>query len=69
MIEVGQQVRFDAFKEYSGFCSTLHDREAHGVVVYINHPHKWFTVEFGNPKQRTAFKFSQIGKDVTLCGH
>lgn len=34
-----------------------------GTVIYINHPHSWFMVEYvtnGGAKVREAFKFSQV---------
>lgn len=68
--EVGQKVRFDPFKEITGFASEDHrNNPVTGIVVMVNEPHKWFSVEYGNPKMRTSFKFSQIGKDVLICGH
>lgn len=41
-----------------------------GTVVYINYQHKYFAVEYdcGSTKQRESFKFSEIGKAVTVCG-
>ena len=69
MIKVGQKVRFDPFKELKGFGAEDHRGEfVTGTVVMVNEPHKWFSVEYGDPKQRTSFKFSQIGKDVLICG-
>lgn len=69
MIKVGQKVRFDPFKEITGFASK--DNRGcivTGTVVMVNYPHKWFSVEYGNPKARTSFKFCDIGKDVNVCG-
>ena len=71
MIEVGQKVRFDPFKEITGFASEDNrGRSVTGTVVMVSVPHKWFSVDFSinGVKQRTSFKFSQIGKDVLICG-
>ena len=69
-VEVGQKVRFDPFKETTGFASEDHrNNPVTGTVVMINEPHQWFSVEYGNPKMRTSFKFCQIGKDVLICGN
>ena len=71
MIEVGQKVRFDPFIEITGFASADNrGRYVTGTVVMVNHDHRWFSVDFSinGVKQRTSFKFSQIGKDVLICG-
>lgn len=68
MIEVGQKVSFDPFEFLTGFgASNNRGKFVMGTVVMVNEPHKWFSVEYGNPKQRTSFKFCQIGVDVMLC--
>lgn len=56
MIEIGQKVRFDSIRDNKSFgcCKNLSD----GVVTYINAPHRWFLVEYGNqPVIRTSFSF------------
>ena len=69
MITVGDRVKFDPFEEITGFASEcIKGKLVTGTVVYINHEHKWFSVEYGKPKLRTSFKFWQIGKDVKVCG-
>ena len=66
MIEVGQKVRFEPFKEMTGFASDLNRGSvATGAVVMVNEQNKWFSVAYGN--QRTSFKFSQVGTDVKPC--
>ena len=70
MIRVGQKVRFDPFKEIAGFGSNDNrGKPVTGTVVMVNVPHKWFSVEYGNPKARASFKFCDIGKVVNICGH
>ncbi len=71
LIEVGQKVRFDPFTEITGFASDSNrGNKVTGTVVMVNELHKWFSVEYscGGVKQRTSFKFSQIGEDVWICG-
>ena len=71
MIKVGQKVCFDPFDEITGFASEdSRGKTATGTVVMVCEPHKWFSVEYecGGVKQRTSFKFSQIGKDVRILG-
>lgn len=68
MIKVGQRVVFDPYKEIKGFDKEAYSREVIGEVVYVNFPHRWFGVVWGNPKLRTSFKFSSIGEEVKLHG-
>lgn len=69
MILVGDTVLFDPFDEITGFASE-DNRGNHvmGTVVMVNHENKWFSVEYSinGVKQRTSFKFSQLGKDVHI---
>ena len=69
MIQVGQKVRFDPFAEVMGFGIEENRGDyVTGTVVMVNEPHNWFSVEYGNPKARTSFKFCSIGKEVKICG-
>lgn len=69
MVEVGQKVWFDPFEVLTGFSSEDHKGTiVTGTVVLVNEEHKWFSVEYGNPKMRTSFKFCDIGKAVKICG-
>lgn len=69
MIEVGQKVRFDPFREIKGFGSEANrGTYVTGTVVMVNVPHRWFSVEYGNSRMRDSFKFSDIGTAVTVCG-
>ena len=72
MITIGEKVRFDPLEEIRFFGSR--DQRwgfVEGTVVMVNEPHEWFSVEYecGGVKQRSSFKFSQIGMDVMVCGH
>lgn len=67
-VTIGSKVRFDPFE--LALCYGVEDlrHEVTGTVVEIHKEHKWFSVEYGNPKQRTSFKFCDIGKSVILVG-
>ena len=45
-------------------------RKASGTVIYINKPHKYFTVEFDwhGQKMRESFKFCDLGEAVEVIG-
>lgn len=69
MIVVGDKVRFDPFAEMKGFgAEGNRGNFVTGTVVMVNYEHKWFSVEYGDPKMRTSFKFCDIGELVTVCG-
>lgn len=69
MIEAGQKVTFDPFGQVIGFCAELNrGNYVTGTVVYVNKEHRWFSVEYGDPKARTSFNFWDIGKVVEICG-
>ena len=63
MIQVGQKVRFDPLaairsqKETSEYIT--------GTVVFVNEPHKWFSVQYGE-SERASFKFYEIGQKVHI---
>lgn len=68
LVTIGQKVRFDPFETGFGFGIDDCRGEVEGTVVEIHKAHKWFGVEYGNPKQRTSFKFCEVGKSVILIG-
>lgn len=69
MVVVGQTVYFDPFLYASGYgADIVRGNYVKGTVVMTNYAHHWFSVEYGDPKQRTSFNFSDIGKTVTVCG-
>lgn len=68
MVVVGQKVRFDPFEDIQGFGVQEHRHEVTGKVVMVHYAHKWFSVEYGQHKQLTSFHFSDIGKQVKVCG-
>ena len=69
MIFIDDEVEFDPFGEVTGFASEdIRGNLVAGKVVYVNYGHEWFSVEYGDPKMRTSFKFCDIGKAVKICG-
>ena len=69
MIEVGQKVRFDPFDYICGLGALeVRGSEVTGTVVGVYEKHKWFSVEYGDPKQRASFKFCDIGQAVRVIG-
>ena len=66
MVVVEQKVRFDVFKDIK-----MVDRTpciVTGTVYDVNYAHKVFHVEYemAGTKQRTSFKFSDIGEKVRV---
>ena len=68
MITVGDKVRFDPFQHIAGQDINCLRGDVCGEVVEVNYKHKWFSVEYGYPKLRTSFKFTDIGQDVKVVG-
>lgn len=67
-VEVGQKVRFDPFEVAYGYAVETCRGEVTGTVVEVYKDHKWFSVEYGEPKQRMSFKFCDIGERVMIVG-
>ena len=67
-IKIGQKVRFVAFEEMNGYGVAEIRNMTTGTVVDIYPDHTWFSVEFGEPKQRTSFKFCDVGERVKIVG-
>lgn len=68
MIQIGQKVRFDPFETAVGYGVEAVRGVVTGTVAEVYPRHKWFSVEYGNPKQRISFKFCDVGKSVTVIG-
>ena len=68
MVSVGQKVQFDPFESDNFLGIGAIRYTVTGTVVEVYKNHKWFSVEYGNPKQRTSFKLCDIGKSVKLVG-
>ena len=67
-IEPGQKVRFDPFVTSYGYGVEDLRVKVTGTVVDVYPEHKWFSVVFGEPKQRISFKFCDVGERVKLIG-
>lgn len=67
-VGIGQKVRFDPFETGLGFGIDECRVEVEGTVVEIYPEHKWFSVVYGDPKQRISFKFWEIGERVKVIG-
>ena len=67
-IAPGRKVRFDPFETDKGYgieeCRGL----VTGTVVKVYPEHQWFSVVYGEPKQRISFKFCDIGERVMFVG-
>lgn len=72
MVVIDDNVMFDPFKEITGFASEDNrGRMVIGTVVLVNYEKGWFSVDYKimGKLLRTSFKFSQLGKDVFVCGN
>ena len=69
MVVIGDKVRFDPFEHDRCTDVGFYRGGVIGEVVEVNYDHKWFSVEYGNPKMRTSFNFCDIGSVVKVCGH
>ena len=67
-VTIGSKVRFDPFEMVYGYGVDELRHDVTGTVVEINKGHKWFSVEYGEPKQRISFKFCDIGERVKFVG-
>lgn len=69
MVVVGQVVEFDPMAFCIGSGADYYRGDVVlGEVVYVNYKHRWFSVEYGEPKARASFNFVDIGKDVMVLG-
>lgn len=67
MINLGQKVQFNPMDgiRFTG-CSEKPEI-AIGKVMYINKPHRWFSVVYGDGDRcRTSFHFCDIGTKVHM---
>ena len=67
-VTIGAKVRFDPFAWVTGYGVDELRHDVTGTVVEIHKAHKWFSVEYGDPKQRISFKFCDIGERVMVIG-
>ena len=66
MIRVGQKVRFKPLADVRCHGVTVIDDAVIGTVVMVNEKHSWFSVEYGDSKMHTSFKFDDIGDKVCI---
>jgi hypothetical protein len=67
-IAPGRKVRFDPFEAAMGYGVEECRGMVVGTIVKVYPEHQWFSVVFGDPKQRISFKFCDIGERVKLIG-
>lgn len=67
-IAPGRKVRFDPFETVFGYGVGEIRGLVTGTIVNVYPKHQWFSVVYGEPKQRISFKFSDIGKSVMFVG-
>ena len=67
MVHAGQRVKFDPFNADRFHGISEMRRVEIGTVSEVHTEHKWFSVEYGNPKMRTSFNFADIGTTVFIC--
>ena len=68
VINAGQKVRFDPFETACGYGVETIRGLVTGTVVKVYPEHKWFSVVYGEAKQRISFKFCDIGERVMIVG-
>lgn len=67
MVNLGQKVQFIPMEGIRIFGCADMRHPVIGKVVYINKPHRWFEVAYGdNDSCRTSFNFCDIGEKVHL---
>lgn len=64
-VAIGSRVRFDSMADLKQSEEKTKNIVT-GTVVYINRKHRWFSVEYGEPKLRVSFLLSDIGKKVRI---
>lgn len=67
-IAQGRKVRFDPFETAFGYGVEACRGMVTGTIVKVYPEHKWFSVVFGEPKQRISFKFCDVGERVRFVG-
>lgn len=68
-IAAGRKVRFDPFETITGMgVEVFRGEEVIGTITKVYPEHQWFSVVWGDPKQRISFKFSDIGERVNFVG-
>ena len=68
VVNAGQKVRFDPFEDANGMGIEACRGLVVGTVAKVYPEHKWFSVVYGDAKQRISFKFCDIGERVKIVG-
>lgn len=67
-IAAGRKVQFYPFESDKGFFAGSVCGEVIGTIKKVYPEHQWFSVAWGDPEQRTSFKFSDVGERVNFVG-
>lgn len=67
-IAPGRKVRFDPFDTARFYGIGEVRGLVTGTIVKVYPEHQWFSVVYGEPKQRISFKFCDVGERVKLIG-
>ena len=67
-IAAGRKVQFDPFETVVGYGVEAVRGIVTGTIVKVYPEHKWFSVAWGDPKQRISFKFCDVGERVKFVG-
>ena len=67
-IAAGRKVQFDPFETIVGYGIDSVRGLVTGTIVKVYPAHKWFSVAWGDPKQRISFKFCDVGERVKFVG-
>ena len=67
-IAAGRKVQFDPFETVIGYGIDVCRGLVEGTIVKVYPEHQWFSVAYGEPKQRISFKFCDIGERVKFVG-
>lgn len=66
-LRIGQRVKCDPLRDIGGQGSWDAKQTVIGTIVYVNAPHRWFLVAYGE-SLRTGYKFCDLGDRVELYG-
>lgn len=67
-IAAGRKVQFDPFETAIGYGVEAIRYTETGTIVKVYPKHKWFSVVYGENKQRISFKFCDVGERVKFVG-
>ena len=67
-IAPGRKVKFDPFETAMGYGIAECRGLVTGTIVKVYPEHKWFSVVYGESKQRISFKFCDVGERVKFVG-